>query len=377
MSTDGGPARTPLVLKFGGSSFPGPAAYHEIAAALDARVTAAARPLVAVVSAMPQGTESLRALLHAVNRHPLDTTTAGALTTADLVSAHLLATALHRRGREAAVLPGHRIGMTTERGARWARVRATDPAPLHAALAEYPVVVVPGGQAVDQRGRTTWLGKNSSDVTALALAGALGAPECEIHSDVDGVYSADPHLVRGAARLTDLTYDMAALLSRYGAKVLHRRAVAAARRHGTVIVCRGNRPPFPAGSRVGTTAAHRATAAVVVDVRSRVLRYPTGPTADQALRSFRGEGVEAIRLPGGHLVALIGGYVDEEALRLRHGLPRPHLAGVPVTVVRDRAVVTRLATGPDHAVALAQRLHDRIVAPALRHHPLITREETR
>ncbi len=367
--------RPPLVLKFGGSTFPGPAAYGEVAAALDARITAEDRPVVVVVSAMQQATESLRALLHAVHPRPRDSTTAGLLTTADLTSAHLLAAALHRRGRAATVLAGHQLGMTTDSSYRWARVRRTDPVPLRAALAAHDAVVVPGGQAVDARGRTTWLGKNSSDVTALTLAPAVGSPECEIHSDVDGVYSADPHLIRGAVRLPEVSYAMAALLSRHGAKVLHHRAVLTARRNGTVIVCRGNREPYPTGSRVGGEAGAAGAAgasgaptaaAVVLNTRSRVLRYPSGAAADHAHRAFRGEGVEAVRLPAGPLVAVIGGYVDEEAVRLRHGLERGLPAGVPVTAVRDGVVVTRIAPGPQDAVALAQRLHDRIVAPAIR-----------
>ncbi len=346
----------PAVLKFGGSSFASPAAYGELAEALSARVDTEARPLAVVVSAMPGETERLRERLHEIDPHPSDDRVAGLLTLADTVSAHLLTAALHRTGRRATVLAGHETGFTTDQGFMWARLRRIDPKPVERAFAGHDVVVVPGGQAVDGRGRPTWLGKNSSDLSAVALAVALGAEQCEIHSDVAGIHSCDPNKVTGTRLLDHVSYDDAATMSRHGAKVLHRRAVRLAERHGVTISCRHNRPPFPPGTLIG---AGGATAdAVVLNTRSLVLRYPDHESADRAHRAFGTDGVDTVRLDDRPAVALIGGYVDQETSRRRHGLVPGEAAGIPVTEIRRGRTTVHVAADEDEAVRLARTLHD-------------------
>lgn len=344
------------VLKFGGSTFRSPAAYGDLAAGLDARIRAEGRSLVVVVSAMQGETEGLRDRLHAVNPHPEDPTTAGLLTTADLLSAHLLATALHRTGRSATVLAGHQVGLTTNSSFLWARVTGTDPAPLLKALESHEIVVVPGGQAADAQGRPTWLGKNSSDLSALAVAAAVRSDTCEIHSDVDGIYTSDPHLVTGARLLPHVSYNMAALMSLHGARVLHRRAVQLALRHRIEIVLRYNRAPYTVGTRIGTGGDQMS--AVVFNQRSAVLGYADDALADAAHHAFHLAGIGTVRQNGGPRVAVVGGYVDLEAVQRAYGVEPGRYLGVPVAEVRGSKVTAHLAESGEDALHLAQRLHD-------------------
>ncbi|MEU5052243.1 aspartate kinase [Streptomyces sp. NPDC021096] len=352
----------PAVLKFGGSSFASPDAYGELARSLSARVEAEGRPLAVVVSAMPGETEKLRGRLHEVDPHPSDDRVAGLLTLADTVSAHLLTAALHRLGRSATVLAGHESGFTTDETFMWARLEHIDPDPLWYALARHDVVVVPGGQAVDGRGRPTWLGKNSSDLSAVAVAVALGAGHCEIHSDVEGIHSCDPNKVTGTRLLEHVSYEDAATMSRQGAKVLHRRSVRLAEQHGVTIVCRHNKEPFTTGTLIGGTGA-RADA-VVLNLRSTVLGYPDHTAADRAHQAFRADGVDAVRLEDGPHVAVIGGYVDQEETQRRHGLVPGRAVGIPVTEIRGGRPVVHIAADEDEAVRLAQKLHDNLAVPA-------------
>ncbi|MCY0954274.1 aspartate kinase [Streptomyces sp. H27-S2] len=353
--------KTPVVLKFGGSTFRTPGGYEDLARGLDERIRREPGPMAVVVSAMQGETEGLRGRLHEVNRQPGAATAAGLLTTADLVSAHLLATALHRRGRTATVLAGHQLGLTTNASFLWARVVDTDPAPLRRALARYEVVVVPGGQAVDGEGRPTWLGKNSSDLSALAVARAVGSRVCEIHSDVDGIYTSDPHLVSGTRMLPEVSYNMAALMSLYGAKVLHRRAVQLALRHRIEIVLRHNRAPYKTGTTISGTGTQMA--AVVFNQRSLVLDYRDDAHADSAHHAFHLEGLDTVRLNRRPSVAVVGGYVDTEAVQRKHGVKAGSPAGVPVAEVRGSKVTTHVAQGSEDALRLAQRLHDGLDFP--------------
>lgn len=356
----GHPVSAPAVLKFGGSSFRTLAAYGDLARALGDRIDADGTKLV-VVSGQPGETEQFRERLSQVNPHPEDETVAGLLTLADTVGAQLLATALHRTGRTATVLAGHQLGLVTNSAFMWARLEHTDPEPLRRALQDHDVVVVPGGQAADAQGRPTWLGKNSSDLSAVAVAAAVGAPRCEIYSDVDGIYSTDPHLVSGTRLLREVSYNVAALMSLYGAKVLHRRSVRLAQKHKIEIVCRLNRTPFTIGSVIGTAGA--SASAVVLNQRSVAMSYATDAEADQAFAAFHSANIDTIRLTTGPQLAVVGGFVDLDEFQRRNGLTPGTYAGVPVTALRGSKAATHLAASEDDALHLAQRLHDLLQDP--------------
>ncbi|WP_055490390.1 aspartate kinase [Streptomyces sp. TP-A0356] len=353
---------TPAVLKFGGSTFPTLQAYADLAGALRRRIEDEGRPLAVVVSAMPGETEKLRALLHEVAPEPADATVAGLLTLADTTSAHLLAAALHRTGVTATVLAGHQQGLVTDSTFMWAKVGHLDAEPLRRAFEEHQVILIPGGQAADKDGRPTWLGKNSSDLSAVLVAAALGADRCEIHSDVDGIYSADPNAVTGARLLPDVTYDTASLMSLYGAKVLHRRSVRTARQHGITLVCRHNREPFRTGTVISSVGAPAAS--VVLNTKSQALAYDTAAQADHAHSVFHAEGIDTVRLEGEPHLAVVGGYLDIELFHRTQDLPQPRVLGIPVTEITGARATTHIAADPEQARQLAQKLHDALPAPA-------------
>ncbi|MFJ8142962.1 aspartate kinase [Streptomyces sp. NPDC096013] len=351
----------PAVLKFGGSTFPGVDAYAELAAALGRRAAQDRRPMAVVVSAMPGETEKLRARLHEANPQPEEASVAGLLTLADTVSAHLLASALHRIGVTATVLAGHQQGLVTDSTFMWAKVESLDAAPLRRALEDHQVVIVPGGQAADRYGRPTWLGKNSSDLSAVLVAAAVGAHECEVHSDVDGIYSADPHAISGARLLREVTYDTASLMSLYGAKVLHRRSVRTARQHGIKLVCRHNRAPFTAGTVISGDGA--PASGIVLNTRSQVLGYDTEAQADLAHSVFHTEGVDTVRLEDGPHLVVVGGYLDINRFQRLHDLPEARVLGIPVTEITGTRATTHIAADAEHARQLAQKLHDALPTP--------------
>ncbi|MDQ0404330.1 MULTISPECIES: aspartate kinase [unclassified Streptomyces] len=352
---------TPAVLKFGGSTFPAPHAYTDLAEALRQRIEDEQRPMAVVVSAMPGDTEKLRTMLHEANPQPQEATVAGLLTLADTTSAHLLATSLHRAGVTATVLAGHQQGLVTDSTFMWAKVEQLDAEPLRRALAEHQVVIVPGGQAADRQGRPTWLGKNSSDLSAVLVAAALGAERCEIHSDVDGVYSADPNAVSGARLLPEVTHDTAALMSLYGAKVLHRRSVRTAKQHGITLVCRHNRAPFPSGTVIGSEGG--PAVGVVLNTKSQVLAYDTAAQADLAHSVFHTEGIDTVRLEDGPHLVVVGGYLDIERFQRLHELPAGRALGIPVTEITGSRATTHIADDPEQARQLAQKLHDALPGP--------------
>ncbi|MEX2983028.1 aspartate kinase [Streptomyces sp. C36] len=352
------------VLKFGGAGFRSPESYNELADALARRVDAEG-PLVVVVSAMTGETEELRRRLHEVDPYPAEATTAGLLTMADTISAHLLTAALHRAGRRATVLAGHQLGIVTDSTYMWARVKENDPGPVLRALADHDVVVLPGGQAVDEHGRPTWLGKNSSDLTALLVAAPTGAQRCEIHSDVDGIHSADPDVVEGTRLLPRVSYDTAATLSLYGAKVPHRRAVHLAKKHGIAIVCRLGKAPFTTGTVIDGEGG--PVSGVIVNKRSVVLDHRTAAAADHAHSVYHAEGIDSVRLESGPYVAVIGGYPNLDRLhRLhrRHDLPPARPVGIPVTELSGSSVTTHIAEDETAAEHLARKLHETLADPS-------------
>ncbi|MCZ0985632.1 aspartate kinase [Streptomyces diastatochromogenes] len=350
---------TPAVLEFGGSSFPSLDSYCALARALHRRLDDEQQPLVVVVSAMPGETEKLLGLLHLTDPHPVDATSAALLGLADTASAHLLAGALHHSGVAATVLAGQQLGLVADGDFLSADVDHLDPAPLRRALETYQVVVVPGGQAADRRGRPTRLGPYGAELSAVLVAGALGADRCEIHADVDGVCTADPGLVQGARLLPELSYETAALMARYGTRVLHRPCVRAAEEYGVALVRRRNRAPYPAGTRIGATGVRAA--AVVLNTESRVLGYRTDAQADHAHGVLGTEGVDTVRLPGGPQLAVIGGQRDLDRLHRVDDLPEAEVLGVPVTEITGTRATTRIARDPEEAVRLARRLHDALV----------------
>ncbi|WP_103545236.1 aspartate kinase [Streptomyces sp. SM1] len=280
----------PLVLKFGGSAFADLDGYHRVARYAVRRSTEEQRPLVVVVSAMSGTTGRLQQTLDAVSADPPAHAAAMLLTTGETVSVALLVAALDAEGVPACPLPAAGTGLFAEGPADRAGLNSADPDALSKALADCPIAVVPGGQAVDAAGRIVMLGRNSSDLSAAATAAALGADTCELFSDVPGVCTADPHLVPEARTLSRISYEGVRRMSRHGAKVVHEGAVDWAERGGVRLLCR----PFPwsespeRGTAVGTGPE---AAAVVVHKDSDVWCFRSGRERRAVAGRLRAEGL--------------------------------------------------------------------------------------
>lgn len=309
------------VEKFGGSSFKERKDYRGLARRYKERLQEqAGAKWVVVVSAFPGLTEEFRELSKEVNPEPAFEATDALLPLADCISAVLLRHACDAEGVKATTLLGHQHGIITDSNFSRARILRLEPAALKQALQDYDVVVVPGGPAIDTRGRPTWLGKNSSDLTAVAMAAALELPRCSIYSDVDGVYTADPNQVAGAKPMAKVSYEMAIGMSESGAKVIHHKAVRFAQQNGIKIQCRLNRPPYSAGTCIGEPGGDTA---VVSDQRSQVFSMPARAQLDRACEVLQALDIPVVPLglADAHYCVVPGGFIQLEPIFQQHGIP--------------------------------------------------------
>ncbi len=226
-----------LVQKFGGSSVATLDHMERVADKIRS-VRAAGDQVVVVVSAMGDRTDELVNLAVQANPAMPAREMDVLMATGEVQSTALLAMVLQRTGITAQSFTGREAGILTDSHHRRARILAVDPARLRAALADGITPVVAGFQGVDEGGAVTTLGRGGSDLTAIALAGALKADRCEIYSDVAGVFTADPRIVPSAVPLDHLSYDEMVELASQGAQVLQTRAVEYARTNKVVIHAR-------------------------------------------------------------------------------------------------------------------------------------------
>ena len=220
-----------IVQKYGGTSV---GSIERIEAVADrvAKHHAAGDQLIVVVSAMSGETNRLLGLAGEISNTPDPRELDMLVSTGEQVSMALLAMALHKRGIGAISLKGSQVAIKTDSFHSKARIKDIDATRLHAELAEGKVVIVAGFQGVDERGETTTLGRGGSDTSAVALAAAVKAAECQIYTDVDGVYTTDPRVVDGAQRLDSITFEEMLEMASMGSKVLHLRSVEFAGKYG-------------------------------------------------------------------------------------------------------------------------------------------------
>ncbi len=229
-----------IVQKYGGSSVADAESIKRVAKRIvDTR--RAGHDVVVAVSAMGDTTDELLDLAHAVapisNPRELDML----LSSGERISMALLAMAIHSMGFEARSFTGSQAGMITTADHGSARIVDVTPVRLREALDEGAIVIVAGFQGFNRDTRDiTTLGRGGSDTTAVALAAALQADVCEIYSDVDGIFTADPRVVPKARKLDVVTSEEMLELAANGAKVLYIRAVEYARRHGVMINARSS-----------------------------------------------------------------------------------------------------------------------------------------
>jgi aspartate kinase len=213
-----------IVQKFGGTSV-GTIERIEQVADKVAGFRSNGHQLVVVVSAMSGETNRLIDLAQQVQEHPVPREMDALVSTGEQVTTALLSMALNKRGVKAKSYNGSQVRILTDDAHTKARIREIDDQRLHADLEQGYVIVVAGFQGVDEHGNITTLGRGGSDTTAVALAAALKAQECQIYTDVDGVYTTDPRVVDGARRLSKITFEEMLEMASMGSKVLQIRAV--------------------------------------------------------------------------------------------------------------------------------------------------------
>ncbi|HUB06247.1 MAG TPA: aspartate kinase [Myxococcales bacterium] len=223
-----------VVQKYGGSSVGSLEKMRLVAERVAARKRAGAE-LVVVVSAMGDTTDELLALAKGVSRDPPRRELDMLLSAGERISMALLSMALQELGVQAISFTGSQSGILTDESHANARIVEVKPARILEELGRGRVVIVAGYQGVSRAREVTTLGRGGSDTTAVALAAALAAEACEIYSDVDGVWSADPRAVLDAQKLDAIGHGEMQELARAGAKVLNAQAVEWARRSGIVI----------------------------------------------------------------------------------------------------------------------------------------------
>ena len=218
------PALVPIVVqKYGGTSVGTTDRICTIAERV-ARCLENSPRLVVVLSAMGKTTDQLVALAHDVAEHPAGREMDLLLATGEQVSVSLLGLALQDRGIPAVSLSASQCGIRTDSAFNIARIESIDTRRIMRELEAGRVVIVTGFQGISHDQEVTTLGRGGSDITGAALAVALGAQVCEIYTDVDGVFSADPSVVSGARMWTEISYEEAIEMASSGAKVLHPRA---------------------------------------------------------------------------------------------------------------------------------------------------------
>ena len=229
-----------IVQKFGGSSVADAESIKRVAARI-AATKRSGQQVVVVVSAMGDTTDELIDLANQVSPMPNGRELDMLLTAGERISMALLAMAISNLGLEARSFTGSQAGIITTSTHGRARVIDVTPGRIQEALNEGAIAIVAGFQGISQDTKDiTTLGRGGSDTTAVALAAALDADVCEIYTDVDGVFSADPRIVPAARKLKSVTYEEMLELAASGAKVLHLRCVEYARRFNLPIHVRSS-----------------------------------------------------------------------------------------------------------------------------------------
>ena len=335
-----------VVQKYGGSSV----ATAEHIKAVAERIKKAhdeGNSLVVTVSAMGKTTDRLLRLAGEVSREPSPREIDQLLSTGELQSVALLAMALHDRGVAATSLTGPQAGMKTTGRYGSGVISEIRPDRLRALLDEGQVAIVAGFQGVNALGDIMTLGRGGSDTTAVALAAALGAERCEIYTDVDGIYTADPRIVPDARRIPIISSEEMAEMAWRGAKVMHPRAVELGALYGVEIHVRSSFSEEPGtiimeGSKMERLETRETLAGIVHDLdvsRITLSGIRTGPgtmsrifaplaeggvsvdvivesapkegASDVAFTVSRSDYAEALRLAG-EVAGSLGGEVEGE-----------------------------------------------------------------
>src|SRR5438270_543601 len=233
-----------VVQKYGGSSVADVARLRKVAERV-VRTRREGHDVVVVVSAMGDATDELLALAKSVSPNPDRRELDMLLSAGERISMALLSMAIRELGGEAISFTGSQSGIITNDRHVDARIIEVRPFRVQDELARGRIVVIAGYQGMSYRREVTTLGRGGSDTTAVAMAAALGADYCEICSDVDGVYTADPRVVPAARRIGTLSYEETQAPAEPGARVLNAQAVEFAKEQGIAIYARATASPLP------------------------------------------------------------------------------------------------------------------------------------
>lgn len=225
------------VYKFGGTSV---GSVEKIQAIADRIMSEPNNQHVVVVSAMGHTTDQLVELCSKISSTPEPREYDALISTGENVSAALLSMAIIAKGGKAISLNGSQAGIYTSNGHKRAKIMDVRPDRIQLELSENKVVVVTGFQGVSECNDVTTIGRGGSDTSAVVLAAALGLSECDIYTDVDGVYTTDPRCVSLAKKLSVVSYDEMLELASMGAQVLHPRAVECAKENGITLHVRSS-----------------------------------------------------------------------------------------------------------------------------------------
>lgn len=337
-----------VVQKYGGSSVADVRRIRAVAArVVETRRTGV--DVVVVVSAMGNTTSELLALAREVSDNPGRRELDLLISVGERVSMTLLAMAIQDLGEPAQSFTGSQSGIITDTHHVAARVLDVKPHRIQRALDEGQIAIVAGFQGVSKTGEVTTLGRGGSDTTAVVLTAALGAEYCEICSDVDGVYTADPRSVPDAERMDDVSLDAAIEMAEAGSKILLAEALAQAKTHGVTLMAGATSKPSGTGTRVHPEAIDEAVVGVACDDKLFVAeRGADLSTAAGAIRA---------RLPDGRAIIDSRNLPDASTW----GFPAEPIATVSVigcAVVSDPEVMcaaeAAVEASTTHAVTWAQ-----------------------
>src|SRR5437764_12003779 len=250
-----------IVQKYGGTSVATSERIRNVARRLVETQREGCR-VVAVISAMAGVTDELIKLAHEMSEHPAEREFDILLATGEHAATALVAMAVNALGGRAISVTGAQAGILTDRKHTKARIANISPKQIHGLLLDDYIVVVAGFQGQTPEGETTTLGRGGSDLTAIALAGALNADVCQIFTDVDGVFTCDPQAVLAAKKLDEIAYDELLEMASAGSKVVQSRAVEFAKKFGVEFEVRST-----FNRRAGTIAKEETTSMEDVVIR--------------------------------------------------------------------------------------------------------------
>jgi aspartate kinase len=267
-----------VVQKYGGSSVANAQRIKNVAKRI-VKTAKSGHQVVVVVSAMADTTDELLTLAGQITAKPPRRELDMLLTAGERISMSLLCMAIDGLGGQAISFTGSQVGIITDSSHNRARILEIKADRLKEALKGGKIAIVAGFQGVSLAREITTLGRGGSDTTAVALAVTLGARSCQIYSDVDGVYSTDPRIIKQAKQLSSITFDEMEEMAAFGAQVLHVRAVELASKYGMTIECRSSFTNHP-GTIVGKgSKMERITVKSIVHDKNLAMVTVKLPTA--------------------------------------------------------------------------------------------------